>query len=498
MSGTRTLTSDLATAYLSDDGARVETLEMRGRSRITGVGDGVGAIRAMESDDVNLEFAEDGRTLRGATLSSAKPNRATIDVGTTDSGERRVAGQWIDVRIAPDGTTVTSLTVRDDVELALPATKDGPARTVRASALTAKGEAGKPLNGARFLDAVEFRETRTGVAARIVRSRSLDILTQPGFGAIDDAHFVGSVRFEADQLRATAGEARYLVTKGVVDLTGLDETTGQPPRVTDGQVTIDARRLEITLEGSKIHAQQDVRSIMASATQSPSKGAEGKTRRAGMLKQDQPVFATGADLTYDSVARLAVYTAVAPAQARLWQGDTAIQGARIEVDDAKGNLSAKGKVASTLQLDQGDAAPAKADHVATIASADELLYEDASRKTTYSGTAHVAGTNGDVRAAKVELYLKPAGNELERVEAYTTVSMVDATRTATGDRLTYLTETGRYLMSGAPVKLVADCRETTGRILTFFKSTNNIIVDPNDETRTQTKPVPGCVPAGRN
>ena len=91
VSGARTLSSALATAYLTDDGARVETLEMRGRSRITGVGDGAGALRAMEADDINLEFAADGRTLAGATLASARPGRAAIELGAA-GGTRRDRG----------------------------------------------------------------------------------------------------------------------------------------------------------------------------------------------------------------------------------------------------------------------------------------------------------------------------------------------------------------------------------------------------------------------
>jgi lipopolysaccharide export system protein LptA len=109
----------------------------------------------------------------------------------------------------------------------------------------------------------------------------------------------------------------------------------------------------------------------------------------------------------------------------------------------------------------------------------------------------VAGPQGDLRAARVELYLKEGGSELAKVEGYTSVTMRDAARTATGDRLTFFSEEGRYVMVGAPVSIVAECRETTGRTLTFFKSTNNIIVDPTDELRTQTRPVPGCVAPGK-
>ena len=43
-------------------------------------------------------------------------------------------------------------------------------------------------------------------------------------------------------------------------------------------------------------------------------------------------------------------------------------------------------------------------------------------------------------------------------------------------------------MLGAPVKMIdADCQETTGKTLTFFKSSDRVIVDGNEEIRTQTK-----------
>jgi lipopolysaccharide export system protein LptA len=236
---------------------------------------------------------------------------------------------------------------------------------------------------------------------------------------------------------------------------------------------------------------------MVAATDSRSEQAGSKPRRAGMLKADQPVYAMALELNYDAASRLAVYTSAAPAQARLWQGDTTIMGDTITVDDATGNLTAKGKVASTLMLEQRNEKTKQLDRVPSVATSADMVYEDALRRATYTGNAHVAGPPGDLRAARVELYLKEGGSELAKVEGYTSVTMRDAARTATGDRLTFFSEEGRYVMVGAPVTIVAECRETTGRTLTFFKSTNNIIVDPTDELRTQDRPVPGCVAADK-
>ena len=419
VSGARTLSSALATAYLTDDGARVETLEMRGSSRITGVGDGAGALRAMEADDINLEFAGDGRTLAGATLSSARPGRASIELGA-EGGTRRVVGQWIDVRFAPDGATASGLTVRESVGLTLPATPKEPPRTITSTTLTATAEGGASLNAARFVENVEFREAPAGGTPRIVRSRTLDAATAPGLGSMTDARFAGAVRFEEGQVRAASGQARYLVDRGRIDLDGVDQTTGQSPRVTDGQVAIDAGHIEITTAPRRITATRDVRSVMMPvATESAAPAADVK--RAGMLERDQPVYAASAALDYDSTARVAVYTAEAPALARLWQGDTTIQADRLTVDDATGNLAGKGRVGTTLIIEETDEKTGKRDRTTSIGSADDFLYEDASRKAIYTGNAHVSGPQGDLQASRIELFLAPEANELQRLEAYTAI-----------------------------------------------------------------------------
>ena len=104
--------------------------------------------------------------------------------------------------------------------------------------------------------------------------------------------------------------------------------------------------------------------------------------------------------------------------------------------------------------------------------------------------AQLSGPQGDLHADRIEVVLAEKGGHIDRLEAYTNVSLKLDMRTATGDRLTYFADDERYLMSGGgakPVKVVEACKETTGKTLTFFKSTDRIIVDGNEEIRTQTK-----------
>jgi lipopolysaccharide export system protein LptA len=91
-------------------------------------------------------------------------------------------------------------------------------------------------------------------------------------------------------------------------------------------------------------------------------------------------------------------------------------------------------------------------------------------------------------ADKIELYLKPSGDELERAEGYDNVTLRDQNRKTTGRRLTYTTADERYVVAGTPVTIIDQCgRETIGKTLTYLKTADTIVVDGNEQNRTQTK-----------
>jgi len=137
----------------------------------------------------------------------------------------------------------------------------------------------------------------------------------------------------------------------------------------------------------------------------------------------------------------------------------------------------------------------KKEAVASEGMPKDFTYEDASRMLTYTGDAHLTGPQGDITAARIELFLKPSDDEIERVEAYDKVTLKEQKRTTTGTRLTYTAADDKYIVVGAPVEIVDECeRKTTGKTLTFTKSTDTIIVDGNDQTRAQTKSGGGKCP----
>jgi lipopolysaccharide export system protein LptA len=124
----------------------------------------------------------------------------------------------------------------------------------------------------------------------------------------------------------------------------------------------------------------------------------------------------------------------------------------------------------------------------SIATGKDLTYDDTTRRLRYTGDAHLNGPDGDMKAERIDLYLKESGDELERAEGYEKMTLREQNRETTGNTMVYTTADEKYVIVGTPVKIIDECeRETIGRTLTFFKSTNNIVVDGNSQVRTQTK-----------
>jgi lipopolysaccharide transport protein LptA len=475
----RTISAETALARLAGEDQRIEGLELRGKARIETAGATPAATQTMAARDMNLTVGANGETLERAVLIG----NGSIEEAGRGGRARQIAGEMIDLTFRPGGEMET-VTAREDVQLTLPARGDAPERVIRSE--TMDGSAGPEggLNAARFAGGVEFRERGRGDAPRVARSRTLEIALQPESGEIEDARFAGGTRVQDGTLRTASADARYQVAKGVFELTGAEGRND--PRVEDERLTVEATRIDVTLDGPKLHAQEKVRSVIRPAPEKPS----GDRTRAvpGMLKDDQPAYVTSDTLDYDGAKSLATYRG----DSRLWQGDTTIQAATIVIDEESGNLSAHESVRTAYVLEERDEETNEVRKVPSRASSKEMEYENDERRATYRTDAHMIGPQGDMKADRIVLFFVEGGGSLERAEAYTNVRLEGDKRSATGDQLTYFAAEGRYVMTGAPVRSVEECRETTCKTLTFWRSTDRILCDGNEENRTLTKRVGSC------
>ena len=175
----------------------------------------------MSARDIDLTYAEDGRTLQRANLLE---NAVVQLPGEPKGAGRRIAGRTVMIDLAPDGATVTSLTANDNVQVDLPADGDLPAKRIHSASLVATGAPGAGLQNATFTGNVEYREIRAARAnvpavERIAHSQSLLVETKPGLGAVQQADFHGNVHFtDGPQVAADASRALYHVDRDVIEL----------------------------------------------------------------------------------------------------------------------------------------------------------------------------------------------------------------------------------------------------------------------------------------
>jgi len=478
---TQVIDADKVMARLSPNEDVITALELRGNSNVKG---GNGPLDSMNADAIDLTYSEDGIKLERALLNGKASFSTAAD---EHASSRRMAGGVLEVTTAADGT-VAKVAGKDGVQLDMPPVEDGPPRTIRARTLDATGEPGRGLTAVRFRDDVVFQEdNKAKGSSREVRAQSLNASLE-GDG-LRNAFFSGGVSFKERGFEAAAAEARYQPGVGILNLSG---TGGPRPFVTDDQIHVEAREIDVTLESHGMEARGNVRTTL-SGKSSTAKDRDGG-RLPGLLKEGQAATVNAEQLEYKGANGRADYSGMAT----LFQGDTAIRGDRIVLDQQKGDLVASGSARSTLMLDKGR----------TDGRANEIRYDEAARTVTYSaGTvaptsgqgasvpsvplAQVSGPDGDLRAERVEIVLAREENGVDRLEAYNRVTMVVGARTATGTRLTYHAHEERYVISSTgvtPVSIREGCSETTGRTLTFFKSSDRIIVDGNETRRTETKP----------
>ena len=543
----RTATGDEITAWLSEGGETLKSLEIRGNSHITGSGPNA---QNMSARDIDLGYASDGRTLQSAHLVD---NSAVELPGAAGTPGRRITGNTIDLGMSPDGTTLTLLNANENVEVNLPPAGDGPAQRIRAKTLAATGPAGAGLQNATFTGGVEHKETRAarGALSAIDRTATADRLiltTKPGLGDVEQADFRGhfrmqdnadsssrdanqrgssSVSRDADQrgsspgtrgadqpgsdtdarpVTAEAPRAIYYLNKDVIELSPEGGDPGPAPFVNDGRMRVSARNIRISPSTQKLSADTNVQSTMQPQKRADTTNAgRGKDERQGhlpaMLKEDKPVTVVANRLEYDGKGE-AIYTG----KARLWQEQSKIDAETIILNDTTGNLTARTNVRSTMPLEDTDPKTKQKTIIESAAESDTLVYDDNKRVAVYTGTAekqaHVKGAYGDVTANRIDVFLSQDGGRLERAVAVDKVVVVDGARRAYGQRLVYTADDETYTMTGSPVEAYEQetpnsCKVTQGQTLTFKRAVGSIRAETNSTLRAITKTLSSPCPTER-
>jgi lipopolysaccharide export system protein LptA len=474
-----TTLSDTALARLTPEEDRLQALELRGQSRLASRAPEPGALQSVTGRDMDLAYGPDGQTLQRVVVMG--------DADLTIAGERGRTGRQLTtdrmtIALSANGTAPIGLTAQGRVRMSLPAEDGVPRRTIAAQDFTANGTEERGLTSGRFSGRVEFSE-RAARAERTATSETLELVLAGGLSAIEEARFAGSVQFLEGGTRASSARAVYRLRDGTLGLTGPPT-----PLVVRDQLTVQATRIDLNLEREQITASGAVKSELQ-----PRKGRASETRLPSLLSDENPVSIFAERLAYEGTAGTALYTG----NVRLVQSDgkgddTAIKSETLTLDETSGNLIADGAVVTTVTLDQVRDDGRK-ERVLTTVRSSHLQYDDAARRAVYSGGAQLSSAEGDLTAARVEIFLLPEGRELDRMDAHEKAEMVASDkRRATGAQITYRANDRSYHVTGAPAVLSDACGDAEGRTITFFRATDRMIINGQEGRRSRTRGTAGC------
>jgi LPS export ABC transporter protein LptC len=515
---------------VAGDGQTLQQATLIGEALLRVAGGPGAPAQQLTSQAVDVELAPDGQTVQG--LTAQDDVQLDLPAAAATAPSRRIRSRSLDADGEPGVAGLRNARFTGDVE---------------------------------FRETVPATKTQAAVE-RVVSSPALVAKLQSGLGTIDRATFTDGVTVKDGARNAKGATMIYDVAQGTIALAGVPDAPGAV-QVTDERINLEAKAIEWRLDGTNMVADTGVKSVLkpappgagAQAVKRPSMLTadqpinvtaakmtynqatghaeytgdaqlwQGATSiRAKTIVLDEANGNLTATESVRSVMRIETRHETAPPAPTSARDGSPTPAAPVDkpavsVRDGSPTPAAPvGKPAVSVR-DGGatPATPASAQaggpastatagkpanpKVATdsIATANELVYEDAERRAKYTGAVRMVGYQGQLRGERMELYFDESGHGLARLEAYDSVKFNlkarpgGGPRWGDGARLTYFADDERYVLVGPKATVVEQiapqqCRETNGRTLTFFNATNSVVVDSDNNSRTMSQTGTTC------
>jgi lipopolysaccharide export system protein LptA len=497
----QTFVADNLVVYFTEDEKGAKLVEMRGNSSVLPPADAKSGSPEMHGDNINLEMQPDGQTLKHGVLTG---NARLIQLDD-QRNKQTISAPAIDLVTGPDGRTLTNLTAKTGVDVALPPTADAPGRNIKAPSLIASGNEKEGLKTALFEGGVDFHESQPAARGkpaidRTGKSATLALDLNGQLGAIDRAEFRQNVTFKDGDIAGRAEVGVYNEKSGTLELTSPKQGT-KTPLVDDATIHVEALYISVTLDSHDLRAKDNVFAKMIQSN------TDSKAHPPALFDDKQPVFGTSAALKYVGSTQAATFVSGPPVPARVFQDDgSQVAAERIDLDQDSGNLEANGNVSSRFFLDAADddtkpAGPPKKP-APTLASGKQMKYIDANRKATYFGEASAlakfTGSEGTVEGQQIDVTLAQEQRSVQRLEANKDVyAKFEAGREAIGPHLTYEASTEIYEITGGPGQPVffKNVDSKGGRC--NLETSTVVIYDRRTESVTEPRSASGAIRASK-
>ena len=375
--------------------------------------------KSITADTVNTKFQADGKNLQhteaiGNAIFTATPHRNSIQNVKTQIEAPRFDCEFFDRVNSPRVCTASS-----------------NAKATRTPTVQREG------HGDQIIEAVKLTASFDERAANIVQM---------------DAS--GKARFSELDRKALAESFSFTASDDVVRLRGGE------PTAWDSRARIKAKEIDWDTRNERSIFRRSVNSTYYS-----SKGMKGS---APFGEEGKPVYFTADTCELDHKNETGVYMG----NARGWQGNNYVRGARIDLSQRESRMSATGGVQSLLyQLKTKSEARA---NLPVFASANELFYDGSARTIKYVRDVDIRQGPDRITGAIAIVYLDDR-NELVRTDAETNVAILQSGRKAFADHAVYTSADDKLYLRGRPAR-VEDSQNGTsqGEELTIFLSDNRV------------------------
>lgn len=421
--------------------------------KVTARSNRLGAVRNLESSMLRLEFAPSPNGGE-ARLKHAITPASTLEF--LDSG------------------TVSGKLVRELMRLS-------------AEHLEADFSGENDLRELRGSDNVQLERQIEGASPQTTASKEMIAQFAPGGGwsVVDQT---GNVQLHQENQTAQAERAHFERSS---DITLLE-----------GSVILMDAASRTTARSALFH--QTTREVRATGRVATVESSNGSSQFVNFAPG--PGRVSGERLEANSVTGRAVYSG----NARLWQGDSIVEGDVIELNRQTHTLVATGQVHAVFPqapaVNDGQLSARKRPGKPEFwhAQSNRLTYQSDEGRGRMEENVRARSEEGLMTAEAIDFFLAPAGGsatpngtgqrngsgtgqQLVRATAFGGVTVEQQGRHGKASRADYNAEDGRFVLSGGtPTVYDASGNATQGRQLTFFFGDDSINIDSAEGLRTLT------------
>jgi lipopolysaccharide export system protein LptA len=281
-------------------------------------------------------------------------------------------------------------------------------------------------------------------------------------GEITQAIQEGNFKYEEGTQHALANKANYDATKKLIEL-----REGKVV-VWDEKGRTQADEIDLLTEKQESFARGKVRTTYYNP--------ETTGQATPFRNTKAPVFITAKELHAFNKLGQAIYTG----DARAWQDDNFVRSDKLELFRNESKMIATGNVSSALYQAKKSVNDGKNNQqvVPIFATSDAMNYSDKERLAEYKGAVKMRQAEETLEANKVKIFLEPDINELNRLEAFEKVVLIQPGRRGEADEAEYTSQDQRTILTGNMARVVSDLQGTvTGRRLTLLGGDDRIFVD---------------------